>query len=76
VAEVLAYLTMIAAGWLFNAWILMLTVGVVHGMWIPQLPTIGFPTALLLSSLNTARILAAAISTVVTKAIKGKSRDR
>lgn len=33
------------------AWVFMLTVGVIHAEWIPQLNTLGYPAAVLISSL-------------------------
>lgn len=47
----LAALAVIALDWVLVAWFLMVGVGVVHDVWLPQLPTIGFSTALLLALL-------------------------
>lgn len=57
--EFLAKLTLLAALWLTGAWTLMLGVGIIHADWIPWLPTIGFPTALLLSALTFVRSVVA-----------------
>ncbi len=39
-----------AATW-FAAWMLMIAVGIVHGDWIPALPTIGYGTSLILTAI-------------------------
>lgn len=70
----LANLSTLAAAWLVSAWMLMLAVGVVHIEWIPQLPTIGFGLALLLSFLWMIRALAAVVLGQVVKAINGGNR--
>ena len=31
------------------AWVLMLTVGIIHGEWLPMLPTVGYMSACLIS---------------------------
>lgn len=33
---------------LVTAWVVMITVGVIHGEWLPNLPTIGFHSAYLI----------------------------
>lgn len=32
----------IVAGILYDAWVFMISVGIVHAEWLPMLPTIGF----------------------------------
>lgn len=49
--KLIAILATVAGAWLFAAWILMLIVGIIHLNWIPQLPTIGYPLALLITIL-------------------------
>jgi hypothetical protein len=68
VNEFLAKLLLLGALWLTGAWLLMLGVGIVHADWIPWLPTIGFPTALLLSLLSFARSLVAMVVGYANKA--------
>lgn len=70
----LAHLANLAAAWLTTAWMLMLAVGVVHAEWIPQLPTIGFGLALLLSTLAMIRALVTAALGEIGKAINGSTR--
>lgn len=40
---------MVAAGAIVGGWLLMLTVGVIHGEWLPMMPTLGFWSALKVS---------------------------
>jgi hypothetical protein len=47
----LAAIAIIAIDWVLTAWFLMIAIGVVHAIWLPQLPTIGFSTAVLLALL-------------------------
>lgn len=72
--EFLAHVANLAAAWLVTAWMLMLAVGVVHAEWIPQLPTIGFGLALLLSFLLVVRALVSATLAEISKAINGGIR--
>jgi hypothetical protein len=74
VTKTLAHLANLAVAWLLGAWMFMLMVGVVHAEWLPQLPTIGFGLALLLSALVTVRALFAALVAEVGKAINGDHR--
>jgi hypothetical protein len=39
----------LAAGALFGGWMLMLTVGVIHGEWLTEMPTIGYWSAVKVS---------------------------
>jgi hypothetical protein len=54
VTKFLACLAIIAVGWIGGSWLTMVTVGVIHSVWIPQLPTLGFPTALLIGAIQSA----------------------
>jgi len=40
-----------AAGALFGGWMLMLTVGVIHGEWLTDMPTIGYWSAVKVSAM-------------------------
>lgn len=44
-------LVVVVAGALFGGWIFMLTVGVVHGEWLPMMPTIGYWSAVKVSAM-------------------------
>jgi hypothetical protein len=66
--KTVAVLSLTIASWLISAWTLMLTVGIVHAEWIPQLPTIGFRLALLLAGIFFIRAVIAAVFTEVLKA--------
>lgn len=72
--KALAHVANLAVAWLVTGWMLMLIVGVVHAEWIPQLPTIGFGLALLLSALTLVRALLSAVLAEVGKAINGGDR--
>jgi len=39
----------LALGALFGGWMFMLTVGVIHGEWLPMMPTIGYWSAVKVS---------------------------
>jgi hypothetical protein len=43
-------LILAAAGIPLGAWALMVTVGVVHGEWLPMLPTLGYWNALAITA--------------------------
>jgi hypothetical protein len=47
----LTMLVVVVAGALFGGWIFMLTVGVVHGEWLPMMPTIGYWSAVKVSAM-------------------------
>lgn len=57
--------------WLFSAWMLMVVVGVVHGDWLPQVPTIGFGFALLLTGLVSAVLAVRALLSAVVSGLTG-----
>lgn len=42
---------LIAIGALLGGWLFMLTVGVVHGEWLPMMPTIGYWSAVKVSAM-------------------------
>lgn len=46
---VIWFLVLIAAGAMFGGWLFMLTVGVIHGEWLPMMPTIGYWSAVKVS---------------------------
>lgn len=46
---VIAALAIIVIGALVGGWIFMLTVGVIHGEWLPMMPTIGYWSAVKVS---------------------------
>ena len=46
---VIAALAIIVLGALVGGWIFMLTVGVIHGEWLPMMPTIGYWSAVKVS---------------------------
>lgn len=52
--KMLALIPLVFCAWLVGAWSLMLTVGIIHGAWIPQLPTIGYATALVIGTVAAA----------------------
>lgn len=58
--KTLAGLAMLAIGWALSAWLLMLLIGTVHTDWLPVVPAIGYPTALVLTVLLGTRALIAA----------------
>lgn len=72
--KTLASIAVVAASWLITAWLLMVTVGVVHAVWIPQLPTVGFAVALLLSALITARSAIAGILQGIVNVVLKETR--
>lgn len=72
----LAFMALLVAAWIFAAWMLMLTVGVVHLHWIPQLPTLSFKVALLLATLVFTRAFVLAIFTTASKEIAGSEKRR
>lgn len=41
----------VAVGALLGGWLLMLTVGVIHGEWLPMMPTIGYWSAVKVSAM-------------------------
>jgi hypothetical protein len=47
----LTMFVVVVAGALFGGWIFMLTVGVVHGEWLPMMPTIGYWSAVKVSAM-------------------------
>lgn len=55
--KTLAGLAMLAIGWTLSAWLLMLTVGVIHDEWLPALPPVGYATAFVLTVLLGTRML-------------------
>ncbi len=46
---IMLFLVIVAAGALIGGWLLMLTVGVIHGEWLPMMPTIGYVSAVKVS---------------------------
>ena len=50
-AFVIAGITLVAAFIALTGWWFMITVGVVHGEWLPGMPTIGFWSACKISAL-------------------------
>lgn len=46
---IMLFLIIVAAGALIGGWLLMLTVGVIHGEWLPMMPTIGYVSAVKVS---------------------------
>lgn len=70
----LTYLILLVAAWVVSAWVLMVTVGVVHAEWIPQLPTIGFGVALLLASLTGLRAVLGAVFKAAAESTLGVDR--
>lgn len=46
---VMLALVIIAAGTLIGGWLFMLTAGVIHGEWLPMMPTIGYWSAVKVS---------------------------
>lgn len=53
----LATVGAIVIGWPLSAYLLMIIVGVIRAEWIPFLPTVGYPAALLLTVLLGARAM-------------------
>ena len=45
------YLSYVTTTWLLTSWWLMLGIGIAHDNWWHQLPSMGYPTALLLGLL-------------------------
>lgn len=45
----IAALVWLVVGTLLGGWLFMLTVGVVHGEWLPMMPTIGYWSAVKVS---------------------------
>lgn len=73
-SKFIANVAMLAVAWLIGAWSLMLSVGVIHAEWIPQLPTVGFPTALLLGALLMARTVIGEVLKAVAVEMNGTDR--
>lgn len=48
-------------GLMWEAWFLMILVGVVHHEWLPMVPTIGYSTAILIASILTLMALPAGL---------------
>lgn len=67
--KTLACLVVIAACWVAGSWLLMIMVGIVHAMWIPQLPPIGFKLALLLGVLGAAHAAIGTVGGIMVKEI-------
>lgn len=72
--KVLASLSVLATAWLVGSWMLMLTVGIVHAEWIPQLPTIGYRLALLLTTISLVRVVLGSMLGGLGKVIGGDKR--
>lgn len=66
-AKILGGLAVIVACRLGAAWPLMLLVGVVHATWLPDLPTIGYGTAVLIEALLSLIQLFIATGAAITK---------
>lgn len=49
VSAVITIVVVAVLGAFFGGWLLMLTVGVIHGEWLPMMPTIGFWSAVKVS---------------------------
>lgn len=41
----------VAVGAMLGGWLLMLTVGVIHGEWLPMMPTLGYWSAVKVSAM-------------------------
>ena len=67
--KLLAFTALMAGLWLAGAWAFMLTVGVVHADWIPQLPTVSYRVALLLSAIAVMRTFAGAFIGSISKTV-------
>lgn len=65
----LAALCVCAVSWLTGAWLLMITVDVIHDRWIPALPTIGYNVALLIGALLMARSVLSAFAASIIKGL-------
>lgn len=63
--KALLWFVALFAAWIVTAWTLMVGVGVVHAEWLPQLPTIGFGTALLFSTLLTVHAVVKMVFSVI-----------
>jgi hypothetical protein len=70
--EFLAAVGAIVIGWPISAYMLMIIAGVIRAEWIPALPTIGYPAALLLTVLLAARAM---VGGLVAALIKSATED-
>jgi hypothetical protein len=61
----------LAAESLVGAWLLMVVVGIVHGEWLPQVPTVGYGGALILAIAIDVLLAVRAIFTAIGKALVG-----
>lgn len=66
-AKLLTALAITVAATAAAAWILMLTIGVIHTNWLTAMPTIGYPTALLIGLLLTAQALIRGVAVLIIK---------
>lgn len=48
---ILAAIILVVAGTFIGGWLFMLTIGVVHGEWLPMMPTIGYWSAVKVSAM-------------------------
>jgi hypothetical protein len=55
--------------WLLSSWIFMVLVGVVHGEWLPNVPTLGYSSSLLISALISVWLAARMISKSLGEAV-------
>lgn len=65
---VLPVLLVIGVAVLFDAWVFMLLVGVIHSEWLPMVPTIGFSASLVISGVSSLLLAPIWIITAIANA--------
>jgi hypothetical protein len=67
----LLLIPLVPASILLEAWLFMLLVGVVHGEWLPMMPTIGWWSSVLVALMVNAGVVATGVVSELVKAIFG-----
>lgn len=67
----LLFIPLIPASVFSTAWLFMLAVGVVHGEWLPMMPTVGYWSSVLIVLMVTAVVALHAVFNAVASAITG-----
>ena len=69
----LLFIPLIPASIAAMSWLFMLTVGVVHGEWLPMMPTVTYWESVLIVLMSTAVLCVRSVFEAVAESIVGKN---